>query len=158
MGTNWTVDSSGNSTGNTYTATSTTAAGKPLTQLTTTAIGNIGSPSAAMIVYNSTSNLIEYYNGSGWQTIQSVSGLGTMAFENSNNVSITGGTANFGTAGAVPASAALSVSSTTLGFLPPVMTTTQRNAISSPATGLIVYDSSLNQWMGYDASAWVILG
>jgi hypothetical protein len=43
------------------------------------------------------------------------------------------------------ATAALNVSSTTQGFLPPVMTTTQKNAIASPATGLIVFDSTLGK-------------
>jgi len=43
------------------------------------------------------------------------------------------------------ASALLSMSSTTKGFLPPVMTTTQKNAISSPATGLVVFDSTLGK-------------
>jgi hypothetical protein len=41
--------------------------------------------------------------------------------------------------------AALQVSSTTQGFLPPVMTTTQKNAITSPATGLVVFDSTLGK-------------
>jgi hypothetical protein len=39
------------------------------------------------------------------------------------------------------ASALFSLSSTTRGFLPPRMTTTQKNAIASPATGLIVYQT-----------------
>jgi len=43
------------------------------------------------------------------------------------------------------ASAILQVSSTTQGFLPPKMTTTQKNAITSPAAGLIVYDTTLNK-------------
>ncbi len=34
------------------------------------------------------------------------------------------------------------LTSTTKGFLPPRMTTTQKNAIASPATGLQVYDST----------------
>lgn len=41
------------------------------------------------------------------------------------------------------ASAILQLSSTTKGFLPPIMTTTQKNAISSPATWLVVFDSTL---------------
>jgi hypothetical protein len=52
------------------------------------------------------------------------------------------------------ASAALNVSSTTQGFLPPVMTTTQKNAISSPATGLIVFDSTLAKLCVYTGAAW----
>jgi hypothetical protein len=44
--------------------------------------------------------------------------------------------------------------STTKGFLPPRMTTTQRNAISSPATGLVIYDTTLNKLAVYTGSAW----
>jgi hypothetical protein len=53
------------------------------------------------------------------------------------------------------ASAKLTVSSTTQGFLPPVMTTTQKNAIASPAEGLIVYDTVLHNWYGYNGTSWV---
>lgn len=45
----------------------------------------------------------------------------------------------------VQASSALQVESTTKGFLPPRMTTTQKNAISSPSAGLVVYDTTLNK-------------
>ncbi len=48
----------------------------------------------------------------------------------------------------------MQVDSTTKGFLPPRMTTTQRNAISSPATGLMVYDTNLNQPFFYNGTAW----
>lgn len=53
------------------------------------------------------------------------------------------------------ASAELDVSSTTKGLLPPRMTTTQRNAISSPATGLVVYDTTVDALYVYNGSAWV---
>lgn len=42
-------------------------------------------------------------------------------------------------------SAKVQIDSTTKGFLPPRMTTTQKNAISSPAAGLVVYDTTLNK-------------
>jgi hypothetical protein len=42
------------------------------------------------------------------------------------------------------ASAKMQVESTTQGFLPPRMTTTQKNAIATPAAGLVVYDTDLN--------------
>jgi len=45
----------------------------------------------------------------------------------------------------VIASAVLAVNSTTQGFLPPRMTSTQKNAIVSPATGLVVFDTTLNK-------------
>ena len=51
------------------------------------------------------------------------------------------------------ASALLQVDSTTQGVLFPRMTTTQKNAISSPAVGLIVYDTTLNKLCVY-TGAW----
>lgn len=48
------------------------------------------------------------------------------------------------TAGATPdPSAILDASSTTQGFLPPRMTTAQRNAMSAPAEGLMIYNTDL---------------
>jgi hypothetical protein len=52
------------------------------------------------------------------------------------------------------ASAALEVVSTSKGFLPPRMTTTQKNAIASPAAGLVVYDSTTNKLCCYNGSTW----
>jgi len=40
--------------------------------------------------------------------------------------------------------AALDVTSTTNGFLPPRMTTTQRGAIASPAVGLVIFNTTTN--------------
>jgi len=54
-------------------------------------------------------------------------------------------------------SALLAMTSTTEGFLPPRMTTTQKNAIGSPATGLVVYDTTLNKLCVRAASAWETL-
>jgi len=51
-------------------------------------------------------------------------------------------------------SAMLEVRSTTRGFLPPVMTTTQRNAIASPAAGLTVYDSTTNKLNYNNGTTW----
>jgi hypothetical protein len=54
----------------------------------------------------------------------------------------------------INSSAQLQVDSTTKGFLPPRMTTTQKTAISTPATGLVVYDTTLNKLSVYTGSAW----
>jgi hypothetical protein len=55
----------------------------------------------------------------------------------------------------INASAKLQVESTTQGFLPPRMTTTQKNAIATPAAGLMVYDTTLNQMSYYNATTWI---
>jgi len=49
----------------------------------------------------------------------------------------------------------LTLSSTTKGFLPPRMTTTQRNAISSPPAGLEVFDSTTNVPNFYNGESWI---
>ena len=54
--------------------------------------------------------------------------------------------------------AILELSSTTLAFLPPRMTNTQRNAISSPATGSVIYNSTTNLLNHYNGSAWLAVG
>ncbi|MHC1776311.1 MAG: hypothetical protein AB9834_12970 [Lentimicrobium sp.] len=51
-------------------------------------------------------------------------------------------------------SAALEVSSTTKGFLPPRITTAQRNAIAAPAEGLVIYNTSEKALNVYDGTAW----
>lgn len=56
------------------------------------------------------------------------------------------------------ASAAMEVSSTTGGFLVPRMTTVQRDAISSPSVGLIVFNITNDQFNGRNSSEWVIIG
>jgi hypothetical protein len=52
------------------------------------------------------------------------------------------------------AKAILDVTSTTKGFLPPRMTTTQRNAITSVPAGLMVYNTTTNKLNFYNGSAW----
>ena len=55
------------------------------------------------------------------------------------------------------ASAILQANSTTKGFLPPRMTTAQRDLIGTPAAGLMIYNTSTNRPNFYDGSAWVAL-
>jgi hypothetical protein len=52
------------------------------------------------------------------------------------------------------ASAILDAQSTTKGVRMPNMTTTQKNAISSPAAGLMVFDTTLAKLCVYSGSAW----
>jgi len=60
--------------------------------------------------------------------------------------------------GSVAASALLDVVSTTKGSLFPRMTTTQQNAISSPATGLWIYNTDSNLFSFYNGSSWNAVG
>ncbi len=55
------------------------------------------------------------------------------------------------------ASAQLDVNSTTKGLLPPRMTTTQRDAITSPANGLIIFNTATNGLQLKTNSGWVPL-
>ncbi|WP_037301600.1 hypothetical protein [Runella limosa] len=75
----------------------------------------------------------------------------------------TNGNAHFQNGGTYTdiSSARVAINSTTQGFLPPRMTTTQRNAISSPVAGLIIYctdctatDASTGVSQTYNGSTW----
>ena len=55
-------------------------------------------------------------------------------------------------------SALLDIASTDKGILIPRMTTMQRNAIASPATGLMVYDTNLMGFWYYNGTAWQPVG
>jgi hypothetical protein len=76
----------------------------------------------------------------GWATFDLVIG------NNGNPVQI-------GTDSSV-ASAQLTVNSTTKGFMPPRMTTTQRDNIVGVAAGLIIYNSVTNKLQCYNGSTW----
>lgn len=62
--------------------------------------------------------------------------------------------------GLIDASAILNLSSTTKGFLPPHLTTTQRDAISSPTNGLMIFNTTDNEYQWYNASgpSWDSIG
>jgi len=69
-----------------------------------------------------------------------------MRIDSSGNVGIGTATPN--------ASAILDAQSTTKGVRFPNMTTTQKNAVSSPAAGLVVFDTTLAKLCVYSGSAW----
>jgi hypothetical protein len=82
---------------------------------------------------------------------------GTQWVLNSSNIFNNGSSIGIGTI-SPNASAALEVNSTTKGFLLPTMTQTQRNAISTPATGLLIYQSDNTPgFYYYNGSAWTAI-
>lgn len=58
----------------------------------------------------------------------------------------------------IATSAVLDIASTTKGMLIPRVTTTQRDAISSPAAGLLVYNTSTAAVNFYNGSSWAAVG
>ncbi len=64
-----------------------------------------------------------------------------------------GGSVGIGTS-SPSASTILDAQSTTKGVRMPNMTTTQKNAIASPAAGLMVFDTTLSKLAVYSGTAW----
>jgi hypothetical protein len=86
---------------------------------------------------------------------------GYSPFSPTYQMSIVGSTSNVGIGTTSPVtSAALDITSTTKGFLPPRMTATQASAISSPAKGLLLFvtdtDGTFTSvgWWGYNGATW----
>jgi hypothetical protein len=73
----------------------------------------------------------------------------------SQNV-VTTGAGGIGTA-TPAASAQLDVASTSKGFLPPRLTTAERDAIAAPAAGLVLYNSTTNKLQVRTNTAWADL-
>lgn len=86
-------------------------------------------------------------DGAGSGSSQWIDGTAGAIYYNGGNVGI--GTPT------PAASAKLDVSSTTQGFLPPRLTKAQRNAISSPAEGLMIYQTADKRIEWYNGSNWV---
>lgn len=59
--------------------------------------------------------------------------------------------------GATDPSAAFEIKGTTRGFLPPRLTTTQRDAISSPATYLTIVNVTTGKYQYYNGTSWIDL-
>ena len=66
----------------------------------------------------------------------------------------TSGSVGIGANTSINASAILDITSTTKGFLPPRMTTAQRDAIASPATGLQIFNITTTKTETYDGTTW----
>jgi uncharacterized protein (TIGR02145 family) len=109
------------------------------------------------------------FDGSGDITITADAGTLTGATLNSTviNSSLTSvgtltntiinGKLVVGSSSPVSASAVLEANSTTQGFLPPRMTTTQRDAILSPATGLVIFNTITDCLEFKTSTVWVSL-
>ncbi len=115
-------------------------------------------------------SLYAYLNNSGTGTIYNWYGLYIPAIVNSGtvtnkypiyvadtNASYFAGAIGIGSA-TPAASAVIDMASTTKGMLMPRMTTVNRDAIASPATGLMIYNTTTNLVNIYNGTAWTVAG
>ena len=126
--------------------------------------------------YTINGNEIFRNSGSGWLIAQFLggSGIGTYGLYVTTNLTRLGAASNLilsvhgvnqnvsidtpGSSPSTDASSLLQVNSTTRGFLPPRMTTTEKNAIASPAVGLMVYCTDATEGLyEYTSAGWVNL-
>jgi hypothetical protein len=113
----------------------------------TTMIWNAGGTIQLQISANSAYD-VSAANGHIWRTANS-GGAALARLDTGGSLSIGKGST------AAVASSIVELSSTTKGFLPPRMTNAQMVAIASPATGLVVYDTTNNKLNVYDGTNWV---
>jgi len=108
-------------------------------------MGNSGSVYNAII--SNSGGEIQYFvaSGSYYPTFYS-NGSEAMRLDTTGSLGI-GATS-------INASAKVQIDSTTKGFLPPRMTTAQKASISSPATGLMVFDTTLAKLCVFTGSVW----
>jgi hypothetical protein len=91
-----------------------------------------------------------YFNAqtaTGPQLDFQINGTSAIRVHNNRNVAIGNTNPNV--------TAQLDVDSTTRGFLPPRLTTSQRNLITTPATGLQIYNTTDNVMQHYNGTSWV---
>jgi hypothetical protein len=104
-------------------------------------IGLTGATGPAGLLSNgSVAGNTPYWNGSAWVI-------------NNSNIYNNGVAVGIGTI-TPNASAKMEIASTTQGFLPPRMSTAQRDAIVSPTIGLIIYNTTTNCLNFYVGSSW----
>jgi hypothetical protein len=100
--------------------------------------------SNSIVISDGAGNVREYYDGTNNAWVFNTGASERMRIDSSGNVGI-GATAN--------ASAILDAQSTTKGVRMPNMTTVQKNAIATPAAGLMVFDTTLAKLCVY-TTAW----
>jgi len=171
-----------NSSGNTYTVMRTNNSTGNATFDYSVAIGTTTAPTSRLQVVGSgstsatTSLLVQNSAGATSFTVKddqsatcsgllqggNVVSIANMNFGNilygNNFWSQNDGGTTIGAQAAPVASAILDIRSTTRGFLPPRMTTTQRDAIVTPATGLKIYNTTLGTTDTYDGATWQRFG
>lgn len=154
-------------------------------RMTTSDRDNIANPATGLVIFNTTTNGLEIRTSSSWVRlltptdnatnvtgvvavanggtgVVTSTGTGSVVLSNSPSLvtpSLGSATASkLGVGIVTPNNSALvEMSSTSQGFLPPRLTYSQRNAIASPAQGLIIYCTTCGnngELQVYNGTAW----
>ncbi len=109
----------------------------------------IPSPANGLIIYNTSANLLNYYNSTHWVTVcASSTGItGASGSQASTGIAIKSDNSN------ADPSAILDVSAADKGVLIPRLTSAQRDAIL-PVAGLVIYNTITNNIEFYNGSGW----
>jgi len=106
-----------------------------------------------LLVYDDTPTLIATL-GPGMSGIFSCNGT-AWKYENDSGVFYDAVSGNRGIGTATPnANAVLDVTSVTRAFMPPRMTSAQRDAIASPTAGMVIYNSTTNVLNFHNGTSW----
>jgi hypothetical protein len=108
-------------------------------------------PVAGLTIYNTSTNLLNYFDGTSWREP-----CGVLIDNNKGIGAVAGSGVAINTTGDPPhPSARLDVTHTSKGLLLPRLTSAQRDAVINPAVGLIIFNTTAgrieywrgNQWM-----------
>ena len=118
-----------------------------LPRLTTSERNVIPSPATGLLIYNTTDNALEFFDGSFWYQASTTFVSSTTGTVNP------GGGLSINPENGVPAdnSALLDINNSTRGILLPRTTPVQ---VNSPVTGLIIYNTATNRLNYFNGSAW----
>jgi hypothetical protein len=120
----------------------------PITSNSINLIQNSGGANQIVFTDNSLSNkFAQYLSGASFLFYNYTTALNAFTIASDSAF-------NFGDSLAV-ASARVQIDSTTQGFLPPRMTTSEVNSIASPAEGLVVFNTTISHLCVYQSGGWV---
>ena len=139
------------------TSTATTRLQGSLNYFTHNRIASSGVLGFQISSYGTANSFWRYNDGTGDIEFGNVAAYGVQFFGNNTARAKmwSNGQWTIGSGTAYTASALMALEATDRGFLPPRMTTTQKNAIATPAAGLMVYDTTLNVITYYNGTSWI---
>ncbi|OFX17475.1 MAG: hypothetical protein A2033_12135 [Bacteroidetes bacterium GWA2_31_9] len=148
---------------------SSTSKGFLAPRMTTVQRNSIATPTAGLMVYDTDLQKYIFYNGTIWTdaagSVTAAGASGNIQFNSSGSLGAnsnlfwnnTNESLGIGTSTPDPSSA-LDINVSQKGLLIPRMASSMITGISSPATGLLVYDTDANSFYYYNGSAWTAVG